>query len=590
MARVQLLALALVLCTLLCAVSSKSNRHILFSKKAIDTLSTPTTSLLETETSSTHYEWLVHVSHTLTRDEKAALNELVAPYKLGAYMPQNTYLFYAPASEARKLQNAEKVLWIGVLDAEHKIPELFDTVASNANGLLVALAKSDLRTPEETAAIAHKWEKNFKSGKISVKVVRSDRVLVDISKSGVSAREVAEWIAQQTESHWVEPVAKNRFHNNYVRPAVLTNDEDTSNPFIGFADVSINGSSQTVGIIDSGLDYGSCYFIGGAAPTSELNPDERKVVKYVVDGNGNLADDTGHGTFVAGIIAGESINADSSADYNGIAPAAKISFVDVNNNGAGYVNTEDFDIVMIGLWVDVAGTIVTSFGSDASWYSLLSLDVDDFTFGYQESLVVVAAGTNSLSELGYSKNALVVGASQSFVESLEEPLASTSGPIDTTLKSLFGTQALASFSPIGPTADGRMKPDLVAPGQRIRSASTSGSCTTEVREGTSYAAAAAAGASAVVRDWFTKGFFTVGVDPLYDFSQTAALTKAMLINSAQSLKVGQVNGNYLALENFWPSSYQGFGRIQLDRVIPVSGGDFSIQVFDDREPEAVQPQ
>lgn len=223
------------------------------------------------------------------------------------------------------------------MDAEHKIPELFDTVASNANGLLVALAKSDLRTPEETAAIAHKWEKNFKSGKISVKVVRSDRVLVDISKSGVSAREVAEWIAQQTESHWVEPVAKNRFHNNYVRPAVLTNDEDTSNPFIGFADVSINGSSQTVGIIDSGLDYGSCYFIGGAAPTSELNPDERKVVKYVVDGNGNLADDTGHGTFVAGIIAGESINADSSADYNGIAPAAKISFVDVDNNGAGYV-------------------------------------------------------------------------------------------------------------------------------------------------------------------------------------------------------------------------------------------------------------
>ena len=92
---------------------------------------------------------------------------------------------------------------------------------------------------------------------------------------------------------------------------------------------------------------------------------------------------------------------------------------------------------------------------------------------------------------------------------------------------------LAAFSSRGPTLDGRTKPDIVAPGTNIistRSSVASGSGWGIVDGdymydgGTSMATPFAAGASALVREFYTR---TYALDP------SAALVKATLVNGAQ---------------------------------------------------------
>src|SRR5262249_19151906 len=100
---------------------------------------------------------------------------------------------------------------------------------------------------------------------------------------------------------------------------------------------------------------------------------------------------------------------------------------------------------------------------------------------------------------------------------------------------------ISSYSSRGWTADGRIKPDIMTPGYNT-SAGNDGNvdgtanCGTNSGGGTSYAAPIAVGASALVRQYFTDGFYPSGAKNAPDALQpTAALVKAMLINSAVSM-------------------------------------------------------
>jgi len=123
---------------------------------------------------------------------------------------------------------------------------------------------------------------------------------------------------------------------------------------------------------------------------------------------------------------------------------------------------------------------------------------------------------------------------------------------------------IAPFSSIGPTADGRIKPDVVAPGDSVLSAASERRCGLARASGTSMAAAAIAGAIALVRQYFREGRYPSGSPNATDaFSPSGALLKAMVIHAGRKM-TGNTSGFFL-----YPSASQGFGRVDLDSVLQV---------------------
>jgi len=170
---------------------------------------------------------------------------------------------------------------------------------------------------------------------------------------------------------------------------------------------------------------------------------------------------------------------------------------------------------------------------------------------------------------------------------------------------------LAYFSSFG-VKDGRWKPDLVAPGDRINSArSNSGfnlfNCSTThtnntndppllAEQGTSMAAPVVAGNAALIRQYLREGYYPNGTESPGDgFLPSAALLKAMLINSAEDL-TGGINTNQFVLFNKTKMSqrrnYYGFGRINLSTLLPfasskrqVSGNGLNLVLAGTTDPE-----
>ena len=157
----------------------------------------------------------------------------------------------------------------------------------------------------------------------------------------------------------------------------------------------------------------------------------------------------------------------------------------------------------------------------------------------------------------------------------------------------FNQNNLAAFSSLGPTSDGRLKPDLVAPGQDIHSAFSDGmpysyqcdqdgkSSTAALTKmsGTSMATPIAAGAAALARQYFRTGKYrdvssgagSWMIQPnAAAFLPSAALLRAVLINGAQDMsqmagRRGSKGAPLLAA----PSMEIGYGRLNLAKSLHV---------------------
>ena len=98
--------------------------------------------------------------------------------------------------------------------------------------------------------------------------------------------------------------------------------------------------------------------------------------------------------------------------------------------------------------------------------------------------------------------------------------------------------------------------------------------------GTSMATPVAAGAAALIRQYFTDGFYPTGVrTPRDGFAPTAALIKAALINGAEPMRGFTELG--LPLEPP-PSVRQGHGRVHVGRSLPLAPGPARMFAVDER--------
>ena len=142
-------------------------------------------------------------------------------------------------------------------------------------------------------------------------------------------------------------------------------------------------------------------------------------------------------------------------------------------------------------------------------------------------------------------------------------------------------ELLSDYSAFGPSEDGRIKPDVVAPGETQSASMTSGDsqCSTSWRSGTSISAPVVAGGIALIRQYFTQGLYTVdGVSQ--HMQPSGALLKAVLLNGATPLRA-HLSEDGVGIDAA-PSYEQGFGRMLLKNSLPV-GNAFDIFVRDSVE-------
>jgi serine protease AprX len=228
-----------------------------------------------------------------------------------------------------------------------------------------------------------------------------------------------------------------------------------------------NGQGVTVALIDTGV-------------TSSLPDIANSIVPVTTDPGGLLTsscvnftaetcDDTfGHGTFMAGLIAGN--GAASNGKYVGMAPGARILSVKI----AGASGASDVSTIIAALqWVvsfkSQYGIRVVnlSLGTD----STQSYTVDPLDFAvekaWQAGIVVNVAASNRGPAAG------------SISDPANDPFVVTVGAIDDKGTNGLSDDALPNFTGRGPTAtDGLAKPDVVAPGAHLVSLAAPGATIT----------------------------------------------------------------------------------------------------------------
>lgn len=302
------------------------------------------------------------------------------------------------------------------------------------------------------------------------------------------------------------------------------------------ASTGYTGDGQIVGIADTGLDSGD---------VDRIHPDFVGRVKklYAHTNPGDAADHNGHGTHVAGSVVGT--GAASDGTYKGMAPDAKLVFHAIATEGdrvGGNLN-----VFLDEAYGEGARIHSDSWGSDDEGeYSIDSYLFDKFIWDHPDLTALIAAGNSGV--YGYetvgspatAKNVIAVGASENLRPEINEDSDNEDD--------------IAYFSSLGPTIDGRFKPDIVAPGTAILSTRSSIAPDDNFMgpfnsyyaymQGTSMATPILAGGTAQIRQFL--------VEKGYE-KPSGALIKSMIITGAD------------VLDTVFEA--QGYGRANLQNAI-----------------------
>jgi hypothetical protein len=373
-------------------------------------------------------------------------------------------------------------------------------------------------------------------------------------------------LAQSGSVLWIERATKRKLVDEFASKIVGGDDGNTGTPTVT-QQLGFGGAGVTVCVADTGLDTGN---------TNTMHLDLRGRVtgfKYY----GSLTDGSdgyGHGTHCAGIVAGNAATGETDPDTGafyglGVASSASLFIERIFDADANEVSPAPSDgdltrdAVRAGAQIGAnswGNDVQGEYDIDAAQFDELVRDADASTPGDQPYILEFSAGnagpdSETMDSPASGKNVIATGASENVAGTLAETYGLYADGPDT----------MADFSSRGPCQDGRIKPDLVAPGTWIASAASAAAPDEAAiawspidnlyvyMGGTSMSGPHAAGAAAVFVQYY-KSLHTNAVP-------SPALVKAALINSADELD--EANGGPGPI----PNNDEGWGRINLANII-----------------------
>ncbi|MEZ4642907.1 MAG: S8 family serine peptidase [Chloroflexota bacterium] len=550
---------------------------------APETLSIP--SALRNSSSSAYY--IVQFTGPITDMDKAELT--AAGADILTYIPDYAFIVRANAPIIDALANLENFRWAGAYLPYFRLsPELrtryVETSAPTELLELVLLLPPDVDETAVTQAI-NEWGGSVTAHasthwKITLRINVSSDYLIDL--------------ATLPDVQWIEPYYSPQLYNS--RAVEITNAETIWDTH------GLYGEGQIVAVADSGFDQGSASFGSMHPDFSDGSGGSRVLAIYDTIGDGNVADDadsSGHGTHVSGTVLGNGLSSNSGSTASspttnsfsnstdaGAAPKANLVFQALWNNTTDQLLTPaDLNTLFIVPYSSNGARIHTnSWGSAVDGvYTSSARDVDEFTWDHPDMLILYSAGndgadvnTNGVVDLdsigspGTAKNALTVGASENNRPSLTTTYGAFSAFVSAP-DPLFSDRyaddvnGMAAFSSRGYTDDGRVKPDIVAPGTAIFStcaAVTGMGCSQGdyiYLSGTSMSTPHVAGAAALTREYFVTA---------QTITPSGSLLKATLLNGATDIEPGQYGtGATQEITLTRPSPQAGWGRLNLEQSL-----------------------
>jgi hypothetical protein len=483
------------------------------------------------------------------------------------YVPHQAFFVYADEVTMHRVAGDSRVRWVGRYLPENKIaPELREQVASqlngsrsngrmqalevNANGTAIfdvaVFARASIDTAQAEII-------NISSGRVRnvinlrhnfFNVIRVELPLANVTR-----------VAEIPDVVRIDPYFTPTAEDERAAQIVAGNFSSTTvinapgyNPLTQFG---VNGQNVTVSVVDDGVGIpGDGGFYVTATNT--------------VDGplRGATIGASGHGHLNATIIAGNTpFSVLDPTGYNyglGIAPNSHI--INIPLLRGGYTGTESNtvdDTVVTAGPNGVKGFITNNSwgnGTNSNAYDAYAAMYDGFVQDASIAatidpiLIVFSAGnsgTSGLTRPKVAKNVIAVANSKN----LRTELSASANNIDN----------IDSSSSVGPAADGRIKPDITAPGSAItggRSGTSSlfGNIDTFHRwsTGTSHAAPQVAGAAALFTQFWKSA--NGGSNP------SPALAKAALLNATQ-----EMNGVLTTAPI--PNGNEGWGRINMKLML-----------------------
>ncbi|HEU4663958.1 MAG TPA: S8 family serine peptidase [Dokdonella sp.] len=543
---------------------------------------------------------------------KSARDSLVARgVEILGYVPNNAYYVRLNGVRLADVAQTASVRWAGAVAPAFKLdPALWSSTRTTSaalqndgryelviqafDGVSSAAVEGQLvkQVPGVEITLRSTREQALPYVRAKVDAATLDR-LIDVATGIDGVAFVSPWIAPHTtNAGGIGAIQGN-----------LTGTCAGSGPVCGptpLFDQGITGGGQIVAVADSGTTPNAAWFATldkGSGPHTEvtfaenpppllpnvgtLHPDN-KIIAYWTQPGGPTDYDfvSGHGTHTTGTVVGDAAGTFGATTYmpstpyapnhdlaDGMAPNAQLLFQDIGPNQATAVITQDFEGTLEQAYNGGARIHSDSWGSSSSGqYTTEDANTDRATRKDENLLVVIAAGNDQAGAMavgspGNSKNAVTVAA-----------------------LGHAGSLVKASFSNAGPTADGRQKPDVAAPGTGTISARNGTSVTTTItapltvsNSGTSMATPTIAGNAVLLRQYFADGFyprgttgtgipadlvFADGFDGASPFSEsgldafnpTGAVMKAVLLNGTVPT----------TSPSAFPNTGTGWGRPWLD--------------------------